>query len=222
MVSLSEADLQAYADGVLASEKADALLAYLSQRPDEARRVGFYFRLNDQLRFRFVDFRTLPSQRVRPGHRRVLILWATLACIALSSAAVWLTVELPGAALETAAVDALIAEQSHPAVSKPAPSAPDLCSAGFHPVGSWEKTLGPFSTANLITYRDANGAPLVVLSGPSSAFTRQLPWHALRIGAARLIEWTSATGIRTVVGTFAGTRGLMRAADALRANEEWR
>ncbi|SDI27559.1 Transmembrane transcriptional regulator (anti-sigma factor RsiW) [Paraburkholderia phenazinium] len=50
---LSETDIQAYADGLLAPERAAHLRQYLGQRPSEARRVAFYGKLNQQIQYAF-------------------------------------------------------------------------------------------------------------------------------------------------------------------------
>jgi anti-sigma factor RsiW len=51
---LSETDIQAYADGFLAPERAAHLRRYLGKRPGEARRVAFYGKLNQQIQDTFV------------------------------------------------------------------------------------------------------------------------------------------------------------------------
>ncbi len=50
---LSEADIQAYADGTLTPERAAFLQDYLGKDPAEARRVAFYGRLNTQMQQAF-------------------------------------------------------------------------------------------------------------------------------------------------------------------------
>ena len=50
---LSEADIQAYADGTLTPERAAFLRDYLGKDPAEARRVAFYGRLNAQIQQAF-------------------------------------------------------------------------------------------------------------------------------------------------------------------------
>lgn len=50
---LTESDIQAYADGLLAPERAAHLRSYLGDRPGEARRVAFYGRLNEQIQRTF-------------------------------------------------------------------------------------------------------------------------------------------------------------------------
>jgi anti-sigma factor RsiW len=50
---LSETDIQAYADGFLAPDRAAHLRQYLGKRPGEARRVAFYGKLNQQIQDSF-------------------------------------------------------------------------------------------------------------------------------------------------------------------------
>ncbi|WP_144155092.1 anti-sigma factor family protein [Paraburkholderia sp. BCC1885] len=52
--ALSETDIQAYADGFLAPERAAHLRQYLGKRPGEARRVAFYGKLNQQIQDTFL------------------------------------------------------------------------------------------------------------------------------------------------------------------------
>lgn len=59
---LSETDIQAYADGLLAPERAAHLRQYLGKRPGEARRVAFYGKLNQQIQDTF-----LPIDEPLPG-----------------------------------------------------------------------------------------------------------------------------------------------------------
>ncbi len=50
---LSEADIQAYADGTLSPARAAFLRDYLGRDPAEARRVAFYGKLNEQMQRSF-------------------------------------------------------------------------------------------------------------------------------------------------------------------------
>ncbi|WP_250500691.1 transcriptional regulator [Caballeronia sp. GAWG1-5s-s] len=220
---LSEADVQAFADGLLASERAASLHAYLARRPEEARRVVFYDRLNAQLREMFGDERSA-RQRThrRPGAR--LRLWAAIAgCLSLVIATIWATVRLPDAALERAAVSALAIQSAAPARAASIADAPDLSSAGFHAVDATNVTLGAFSTVKVFAYRNERNQPLVLLSTCAPPSFMRATWHAHRIGTARLVEWISTSGVRTVVGARAGTPGLMRAAEVsmARQNMQW-
>lgn len=58
---LSEADIQAYADGVLCAERRNRAQRYLRDSPAEARRVAFYGRLNAQLQACFQAIDSVPA-----------------------------------------------------------------------------------------------------------------------------------------------------------------
>ncbi|MDR5773487.1 MULTISPECIES: anti-sigma factor [unclassified Caballeronia] len=212
---LSEADVQAFADGVLASERTERLHAYLARRPDEARRVVFYDRLNVQLRSMYDVSHAQPASRRPTIDLRFRLLAAILGCFALMISAIWVTVRVPDEALERAAVEALSIDAPTATTPVPAAAAPDLSSLGFRANCIRNVTLGAFSTVSVITYRNALNEPLVLLSMRAPAASMRTPWQAHRIDAARLLEWTSTAGVRTVVGARAGTQGLMRAADLL-------
>ncbi|VXC74068.1 Anti-sigma factor [Burkholderia sp. 8Y] len=218
-IRLSEADVQAFTDGLLASERAKSLHAYLASRPDEARRVAFYDRLNTQLRSMFDNESVAPM----PGHRQMglrLRLWtAIVACLLLVIAGIGATVRVPDAAFERAALSALAMESTQSDADTKLADAPDLSSAGFHAVDVRSITLGAFSTVKVIAYRNANNDPLVLLSTCAPPASMRSPWHAHRIGTARLIEWTSMSGVRTIIGSRAGTPGLMLAADLLMVHQ---
>ncbi|SAL29287.1 hypothetical protein AWB66_01754 [Caballeronia telluris] len=208
---LSEADMQAFADGLLAPERAARVHAYLSRRPDEARRVAFCTRLNAQMRSVFRDLgESAPPLRTAQRYR-IQLAMAVLACFALIAAAVFVTVRVPDAALERAAIVALADAPMHAASA----SAPDLSSAGFRAIGVRTIIVGAFATADAYVYRNVQQEPLVVVTVRGEPGASAPPWRARRIGGARLFEWTSAAGVRMIVGGNAGTRGLMRAADLL-------
>jgi anti-sigma factor RsiW len=69
---LSETDIQAYADGFLAPDRAAHLRQYLGKRPGEARRVAFYDKLNQQIQDSFQPtdepLPTLPGGVVRSSN----------------------------------------------------------------------------------------------------------------------------------------------------------
>ena len=210
-MQLSEADMQAFTDGLLAPERAARVHAYLAERPEEARRLAFYARLNAQMQsvFRDVDGNASSMPGTRRHFARLAI--AVIACLMLVAASVFATVRVPDAQLERAALDALASAPLH-AVS---PNALDLSSAGFHAVGVRTVILGAFTTADACVYRNAKQEALVVLSVREGFNVTPMPWRARRIGDARLFEWTTAGGVRVIVGGKAGTQGLMRAADLL-------
>ncbi|SOE88124.1 hypothetical protein SAMN05446927_6719 [Caballeronia arationis] len=210
-MQLSEADMQAFADDLLAPERAARVRAYLARRPDEARRVAFYARLNAQMQSVFRDAGdSAPPLRTTQRHLARLAM-AVFACLALIAAAVFVTVRVPDAALERAAIVALAPAPMHAASA----NAPDLSSAGFRAVGVRTVILGAFATADAYVYRNAQQESLVVMPVRGEPGGSAAPWRARRIGSARLFEWTSAGGVRMIVGGNAGTRGLMRAADLL-------
>lgn len=213
-MQLSETDMQAFADGLLAPERAARVHAYLSRRPDEARRVAFYARLNAQMQSVFRDVgESAPPLRTTQRYR-VRLAMTVLACLALIAAAVFVTVRVPDAALERAAIVALAPAPMHAASA----NAPDLSSAGFRAVGVRMVIVGAFATADAYVYRNAQQEPLVVVTARGAPGASAPPWRARRIGGARLFEWTSAEGVRMILGGNAGTRGLMRAADLLTKN----
>jgi len=222
-IRLTETDVQAFADGRLASERADRLQAYLAERPDEIRRIVFYDRLNTQLRAMFGEDRIPPAVRRRTVDSRAGLVAAIVACVSLMIAAIWVTVLVPDAALERAAVEALSIDAMPPVSPPRTVDAPDLSSAGFSAVDVTTVTLSAFCTVNVIAYRNANNEPLVLLSSRAPAASMRSPWRAHRIGDARLFEWTSASGVHTVVGSRAGTSGAMRAAELLmdRQDMQW-
>jgi anti-sigma factor RsiW len=219
---VSEADMQAYADGLLAPERAARVRSYLARRPDEARRVAFYGRLNVQMQsiFDTADASGTEHTLRRPPMRdRVPLAVAIIACLALILATLFATVRVPDEALERATMEALMIDTPF----TPAPAdTPDLSAAGFRAVGVHTVTLGAFSTADAITYRNARQERLVLLSMRGHAAAARTQWSARRIGGARLFEWTSAGGVRTIVGGHAGTHGLMRAADLLTERQSHR
>ncbi|WP_244849224.1 anti-sigma factor [Caballeronia sp. SL2Y3] len=220
---LSEADVQAFADGLLASERAASLHAYLARRPEEARRIVFYDRLNAQLREMFRDDRSAREASHRRTGARLRLCAAVAGCLLLVIGAIWATVRVPDAALERAAVSALAIQATAPARAASIAGAPDLSSAGFHAVDATTVTLGAFSTVKVFAYRNASNQPLVLVSTCAPPSFMRATWHAHRIGTARLIEWITTSGVRTVVGTRAGTPGLMRAAEVsmARQNMQW-
>lgn len=126
---LSEADIQAYADGLLTPERAAYLRDYLGNRPGEARRVAFYGRLNEQIQrtFRPAD-EPLPSRgpsmrsaRTAPGRwfarrieavtrrplRALLMLIAVLAASVIALSGWMVASQVSAQALNNAAVMAL-------------------------------------------------------------------------------------------------------------------
>ena len=126
---LSETDIQAYADGLLAPERAAHLRQYLGKRPGEARRVAFYGKLNQQIQHAFLPTdeplpalassnafarsvpgrwlgRHLRTARLRP--LRALLALVLAAALALLAASGWMAAsQVSDEALNNAAVMAL-------------------------------------------------------------------------------------------------------------------
>jgi anti-sigma factor RsiW len=126
---LSETDIQAYADGFLAPERAAHLRQYLGKRPGEARRVAFYGKLNQQIQNTFAPtdepLPTLaPGPALARGIRgrwlercmravtlrplRALLVLILVAALALLAASGWMAAsQVSEEALNNAAVMAL-------------------------------------------------------------------------------------------------------------------
>lgn len=229
---LSEADIQAYADGTLTPERAAFLRDYLGRDPAEARRVAFYGRLNAQIQQAFqttdepaanqVDGSRRALERAKPtGRRRKLI--DTLVALALTVAAAsgWLAAtQVSAQALDNAAVMALAetAAQPFPPASptRADPAAPELGAIGLRLVERRALSLGPFQRASEFIYLNGDNQPVVVMSTLALLAPAQPQWAARRIGEIRLLTWT-AQRQRFVVAGDARTHGLMRAADAMTA-----
>ena len=78
---VSEAELQAYADARLTAERAAAVEAWLATRPDEAERIGYYRRMNEELRAAFdpVLAEPVPDGLLRAARPRR---WRAVAAVA--------------------------------------------------------------------------------------------------------------------------------------------
>lgn len=229
---LSEADIQAYADGTLTPERAASLKAYLGKDPAEARRVAFYGRLNAQIQqaFQTIDEpmkrraaswrRTLDRLRLksaRPRERPA----TTLAILFLILVAIsgWLAAtQVSAQALNNAAVMSLAETAATPfsaaSPTRTDPSAPDLSAIGLRLVDQRVLSLGPFQRANAFFYLNGDDRPVVVISALAPLAPAQPQWAARRIGEIRLLTWT-AQRQRFVVAGDARTHGLMRAADVM-------
>jgi len=229
---LSETDIQAYVDGLLAPERAAEIRRYLSERPAEARRVAFYGNLNRQIQagFQAADDDRAPLSCLRLYGALVAgaLRWrarvfALVLLLTLSAAGgvVW-AMHVPGEALEAAAVMALQRASATPTVSTSDPDgksfadAPDLSSVGLRTVGRISASITPLARAKGFVYRSANGLPAVLLSVPDLSATAQPQWQARRLGVGRVLSWTVGR-TRFVLAGRADTRGLMRAADLMTA-----
>jgi anti-sigma factor RsiW len=237
---LSEADIHAYADGLLASDRACYLQQYLGSHPGEARRVAFYGRLNAKIKraFRHVDelspprtslpwvsntpWRTMLRRKfVQLGNIAALRTALTLV-VALVAVSGWIAAtQVSAQTLNNAAVIAL-AQTSDIRVDAVDPSlatrggepAPDLMSLGLRLVAKKLVQLGPCSRAAEFVYQNADGKRVVLLSASSLTARAEPNWTAHRVGNIRLLTWTTHRE-RYVLAGEADTHGLMRAADTL-------
>jgi hypothetical protein len=229
---LSEADIQAYADGTLSPERAAFLRDYLGKDPAEARRVAFYGRLNAQMQQAFqptdeptaarVDGSRAASGRVKRARRRrkpVDVLVALV--LTLAAASGWLAAtQVSAQALDNAAVMALAETTARPlsaaSPTRADPSAPELGAIGLRLVQRRAVPLGPFQRATEFIYLNGDNQPVVVMSTLALLAPAQPQWAAHRVGEIRLLNWT-ARSQRFVVAGDARTHGLMRAADVMTA-----
>ncbi|MEA3082567.1 MAG: hypothetical protein QOC89_264 [Paraburkholderia sp.] len=227
---LSEADIQAYADGTLTPERATFLRDYLGKDPAEARRVAFYGRLNAQMQQAFQTTDEPVSKRAQGWRgaldrlkaarrtRKVLNTVAVLV-MALAGASGWLAAtQVSRQALNNAAVMAL-AETASAQYSAASPtrtelSAPNLAAIGLRLVDQRVLSLGPFQRASEFVYLNGDNRPVVLISTLALLAPSQPLWAARRIGEIRLLTWT-AQRQRFVVAGDARTHGLMRAADVM-------
>jgi hypothetical protein len=145
---------------------------------------------------------------------------AVLAILLAVASAAWLALSEPTQqVVNDAALTALmeaangVAEGENMSTATVAPEPFDMKASGLRLVGGGTLRLGPFANARRYVYENADGKRLVLL-GARAWFSKGEPqWGARRIGAMRLLEWTT-NGTRWVLAGDAGTRGLMRAADA--------
>ncbi|MFM0504005.1 anti-sigma factor family protein [Paraburkholderia caffeinilytica] len=227
---LSEADIQAYADGTLTPERAAFLQDYLGKDPAEARRVAFYGRLNAQMQQAFQTTDEPVStraegwrgalDRLKAAKRRGKTLNVLgVLILTLVAASGWLAAtEVSRQALNNAAVMAL-AETAAASYSTASPtrtdvSAPNLAAIGLRLVDQRVLSLGPFQRATEFIYLNGDNRPVVLISTLALLAPAQPQWVALRIGEIRLLTWT-AEWQRFVVAGDARTHGLMRAADVM-------
>ena len=231
---LTEADMQAFADGNLPPERAARVRKYLGSRPGEAQRIAFYRHLNMQMRSVFEG--AFP-QRVHAPHagrghgldwraamrrffvRRVVIALLGVALAVLSASGWLIASRVSPDMLDAAAVVALMREAGQPATDASAavrgdPHAVDLTAVGLKLVAAKTHHPNAFASIDVLDYRNADGEPVVLLSAAAPFAADQPHWAAQRLGSVRLLSWT-VNGRRYVIAGRATTRGLMRAADAL-------
>ncbi|WP_321941835.1 anti-sigma factor [Paraburkholderia tropica] len=176
----------------------------------------------------------MPARRAGFGLRAVWRRRAAalaLVCAMLAAGAAWLALTEPDdhtlnnaavmALMEAAPAASIGADHAHEGASvdniyhvdAAADAAPfDLASAGLRLVSAGKMELGPFARAARYVYENGDGEPVVLL-GARAWFAADAPqWSARRVGALRLLGWTSH-GTRWVLAGNAATHGLMRAAD---------
>jgi anti-sigma factor RsiW len=227
---LSESDVQAYADGMLDPVRAASVQSYLKDRPDEAQRVAFYGRINQQMQSAFhepMDEASLPRSAPRVSKRRIsAYLIAAFAALVLVAGGLF-AFDISDSALDNASIMALeqaVAVQDmatgasgYVSSAKALADAPNLYVVGFHPTARREMPVGPLASATEYVYRNATGEAAVMLIAPGIMAKPQPQWKANRVGETRLLAWT-AGGRRYVLAGRANTRGLMRAADLMTGN----
>lgn len=231
---LTEADMQAFADGNLPPDRAARVRKYLGARPGEADRIAFYRQLNMQMRSAFegafpqgiqapggdrkrtVD---IPSAMRRFFVRRIGVALLGVALVILSTSGWFFASRVSPEMLDAAAVMALMRDSGPRTGDAPDPALPDPHSVDLTPLGLKlvaTKTRHPnvLATIDILDYRNADGEAVVLLSSAAPFATDQPHWAAQRIGEVRLLSWT-VKGRRYVLAGKATTHGLMRAADAL-------
>ncbi|WP_109476655.1 anti-sigma factor [Paraburkholderia sp. C35] len=239
---LTEADMQAFADGNLPPERAARVRNYLGSRPGEADRIAFYRQLNMEMRSVFEGAfpqrirahggsdrggRGSASERsvdLRPALRRFFARRIGVALLgfvlAFAMAGGWcFASRVSPEMLDAAAVMALMRESGHPAAAAAQaasddPHAVDLAPLGLKLAGARTRHPNALASIDILDYRNADGEPVVLLSARAPFALDQPHWAAQRIGDVRLLTWT-VKGRRYVLAGRATTHGLMRAADAL-------
>jgi anti-sigma factor RsiW len=231
---LTEADMQAFADGNLPPDREARVRKYLGARPGEANRIAFYRQLNMQMRSAFegafpqgihapggdrkrtVD---IPSAMRRFFVRRIGVALVGIALVVLSASGWFFATRVSPEMLDAAAVMALMRDSGPRTGEAPDPALHDPHSVDLAPLGLKlvaTKTRHPKAAASIdiLDYRNADGEAVVLLSSAAPFATDQPHWAAQRIGEVRLLSWT-VKGRRYVLAGKATTHGLMRAADAL-------
>jgi hypothetical protein len=193
---LSEADVQAYADGTLSPARAAFLRDYLGRDPAEARRVAFYGSLNEQIQRSF-QTADEPASTAFKARRGAASRWRNAA----------------GRPRVRKAVRALVAV----VVACAAVSgwfAATQVTIGLRLVDERVLSLGLLQRATAFVYLNGDNQPVILLSTLALLAPAQPQWSARRIGDVRLLTWT-AQRQRFVVAGDARTHGLMRAADVM-------
>ncbi|SKC66089.1 Transmembrane transcriptional regulator (anti-sigma factor RsiW) [Burkholderia sp. CF099] len=231
---LTEADMQAFADGNLPPDRAARVRKYLGARPGEAERIAFYRQLNMQMRSAFegafpqpiqapggdrkrtVD---IPSAMRRFFVRRIGVALLCMVLVILSASGWFFASRVSPEMLDAAAVMALMRDSGQRTGAAPEaalndPHSVDLAPLGLKLVATKTRHPNAVASVDILDYRNADGEAVVLLSSAAPFATDQPHWAAQRIGEVRLLSWT-VKGRRYVLAGKATTHGLMRAADAL-------
>ncbi|WP_459720438.1 anti-sigma factor family protein [Paraburkholderia sp. 2C] len=238
---LTEADIQAFADGSLSPERAARVQRYLGAMPGEASRIAFYRRLNGQMQRSFMPHATASAAagsstqfgrrqsaprgwrgklrdawRAMTGSVAQRIALLVLALCGWAATAFVSDHQLNAAAVMSYAQWAATSDQT--ATQPPVPADRDPFSTEFAQLG-WRlesvktQRLGLIAEAQEFDYRNADGQPVVLLTTRAPFVFDRPRWVGHRVGEWRLLTW-SENGVRYVLAARADTRGLMRAADA--------
>jgi hypothetical protein len=201
---ITEPDIQAFANDVLSSARAARVGRYLGARP-ENRRLQCA-----------IDLST--SHDVTRA-RNVLRHAFVALCIAMAVAGWCAATHVSADMLDATAVMALMETSNHrgtnvrPLVSHD-PHFIELTPVGLELIATRTRRGGKFAHIDEYDYRNVEGENVVLLIA-SAPFTSDAPhWSARRVGEIRLLTWVIG-GTRYVLAGQAGTRGVMRAADAL-------
>ncbi|MEX3930243.1 anti-sigma factor [Paraburkholderia phymatum] len=236
---LTEADMQAFADGNLPPERAARVRKYLGLRPREAERIAFYRHLNMQMRD---VFEGAFAQRIRASRadraqtanfrsrarrfflQRVGVALLGVALLVASVSGWFFASRVSTEMLEATAVMALmrasVQRSGGAAVAVPNdPHAADLAPLGLKLVDVRTRRPNAFAHIDILDYRNADGDAVVLVSSWAPFAADKPHWFAQRVGDVRLLMWT-ADGKRYVLAGRATTHGLMRAADALTMRQQ--
>ncbi|MPW20117.1 anti-sigma factor [Paraburkholderia sp. CNPSo 3157] len=231
---LTEADMQAFADGNLPPERAARVRRYLGSRPREAERIAFYRHLNMQMRD---VFEGVFAQRLRAQHadrtqavdlrsrarkfflRRIGVALLGIALLVSSVSGWFFASRVSMEMLDATAVMALMRASGQRDAGAAVtvlkdPHAADLAPLGLRLVDARTRRPNAFARIEILDYRNADGDAVVLVSSWAPFAADKPLWFAQRVGDVRLLMWT-ADGKRYVLAGRATTHGLMRAADAL-------
>ncbi|CAB3764280.1 anti-sigma factor family protein [Paraburkholderia solisilvae] len=233
---LTEADIQAFADGSLSPERAARVQRYLGAMPAEASRIAFYRRLNGEMQRSFVHHASAArddSRLVRRGPTRGVRAIARRAFRALAGSVAQRIALLALALCGWAAASFVSDHQFNAAAvmgyaqwagapaeisAAPLPASRDPFSTEFARLG-WRLVstrtlrLGLIADAQEFDYRNAQGQPIVLLTTRAPLVIDRPRWMGHRVGELRLLTWADH-GTRYVLAGRADARGLMLAADA--------